>query len=76
LSPNKALELKVVDAVIQEPVGGAHRYPADAIKRVKDTLIRELDALGKKPIEQVLNDRFDKFRRAGNTTLLDEKDGE
>ena len=26
LSPNKALELKVIDAVIKEPAGGAHRY--------------------------------------------------
>jgi acetyl-CoA carboxylase carboxyl transferase subunit alpha len=34
LSPKKALELKVIDGIIHEPSGGAHRYPDLAISKV------------------------------------------
>lgn len=76
LSPGKALELKVVDGMIKEPVGGAHRYPAEAIAAVKGTLLKELDRLAKLPVDTLLQARFDKFRRAGNTTLVEIKDEE
>jgi acetyl-CoA carboxylase carboxyl transferase subunit alpha len=73
LSPAKALELKVVDGVVEEPVGGAHRRPEDAIARVRDTLIRELDTLGKIPVAELLDGRFNKFRQMGNSTLVEQK---
>jgi acetyl-CoA carboxylase carboxyl transferase subunit alpha len=76
LSPNKAFELKVVDGVIAEPVGGAHRHPADAIARVKETLVRELALLEALPVEKLLEARFQKFRQMGNSTLLEVKDTE
>lgn len=76
LSPEKAMELKVVDGVIGEPVGGAHRYPADAIKRVKEALVKELKLLTKQSVDTLLEERFAKFRRAGNSTLLEMKDEE
>lgn len=76
LSPQKALELNVVDGMIKEPIGGAHRYPSEAIKTVKSTLVKELKALSKFSPEDLMNNRFDKFRKAGNSTLLDVKDEE
>jgi acetyl-CoA carboxylase carboxyl transferase subunit alpha len=39
------LELRVIDRIIAEPVGGAHRDPADAIARVGEALAEELAAL-------------------------------
>ncbi|MFP5459286.1 MAG: acetyl-CoA carboxylase carboxyltransferase subunit alpha [Bacteriovoracia bacterium] len=74
LSPNKAVELKVIDGIINEPVGGAHRYPDVAIAAVKDTIVREFAALKKLPLEQLLNERFAKFRRMGNDTMINVKD--
>lgn len=76
LSPGKALELKVVDGVIAEPVGGAHRHPDDAIARVKDSLVRELAHLQTLTVEKMLEGRFQKFRQMGNSTLLEVKDAE
>lgn len=76
LSPQKALELKVVDGMIQEPIGGAHRYPAEAIKAVKATLVKELKALSKLSVDDLMGLRFEKFRQAGNSTLVDVKDEE
>ena len=69
LSPNKALELKVIDAVIKEPAGGAHRYPERAIQTVKETILSHLNALGKEDLDVMMQKRFEKFRQMGNTTL-------
>ncbi len=69
LSPNKAFELKVIDGVVKEPVGGAHRYPAQALGAVKEAVIREFNILKKIPTAKLLDERFAKFRRMGNDTI-------
>jgi acetyl-CoA carboxylase carboxyl transferase subunit alpha len=75
LSPNKAFELKVIDGVIREPAGGAHRYPEQAIEKVKETILSSLKALEKEDLDLVMQKRFEKFRQMGNTTLtLDASD--
>jgi acetyl-CoA carboxylase carboxyl transferase subunit alpha len=75
LSPNKAFELKVIDEVIKEPAGGAHRHPQAAIELVKKSILASINALQKEDIEIVLQKRFQKFRQMGNITLtLDHSD--
>jgi acetyl-CoA carboxylase carboxyl transferase subunit alpha len=74
LSPNKALELKVIDSVAKEPAGGAHRYPDEAIEMVKATVTKELKRLKKLSLENLLEERFSKFRRMGNNTISGMKD--
>lgn len=75
LSPNKALELKVIDGIIKEPAGGAHRYPDKAIQMVKESIMASLDQLGKDDLDVVMQKRFEKFRQMGNITLtLDNSD--
>lgn len=69
LSPNKAFDLKVIDGIIKEPAGGAHRYPEQAIGRVKDTIVQSLAALTSQDIDVVMQMRFEKFRQMGNETL-------
>lgn len=69
LSPNKALELKVIDSVIKEPAGGAHRYPDQAIEKVKDAIVTSLNALKKEDTDLMMQKRFEKFRQMGNTTI-------
>lgn len=76
LSPNKALELKVIDAIVKEPSGGAHRYPEKAISKVKETITSHLKELSKEDIDVLMQKRFEKFRQMGNTTLtLDTEEG-
>lgn len=75
LSPNKAYELKVIDGIIKEPAGGAHRYPEKAIQIVKDTIMTNLQALEKEDTDVMMQKRFEKFRQMGNNTLtLDNSD--
>lgn len=69
LSPEKALELKVIDGIVKEPIGGAHRYPEKAIEAVKNSLILSLNELKAKSIEELEEARFKKFREMGNITL-------
>ncbi|HXH75032.1 MAG TPA: acetyl-CoA carboxylase carboxyltransferase subunit alpha [Bacteriovoracaceae bacterium] len=70
LSPNKALELKVIDGIIKEPAGGAHRYPDQAIAKVKEVIITNLNTLMNQDLDLTMQMRFDKFRQMGNTTLI------
>ncbi len=76
LSPNKARELEVIDGIVAEPVGGAHRYPEIAIEKVRDAVVAEFEALKKKPLDTLLEERFQKFRRMGNSTLVNKREEE
>jgi acetyl-CoA carboxylase carboxyl transferase subunit alpha len=69
LSPNKALELKVIDGIIKEPAGGAHRYPDQAIQKVKEMLNQSLISLANQDLDYLMQMRFEKFRQMGNATL-------
>jgi acetyl-CoA carboxylase carboxyl transferase subunit alpha len=59
------LELGVVDAVIPEPLGGAHTDPAGACRRVGDVLAAALDELDRLPVDELLEERYLRFRRLG-----------
>jgi acetyl-CoA carboxylase carboxyl transferase subunit alpha len=69
LSPNKALELKVIDSVIKEPAGGAHRYPDQAIAKVKEHIVTSLNQLMAMDTDLMMQKRFEKFRQMGNSTI-------
>ncbi|ATH06835.1 acetyl-CoA carboxylase carboxyltransferase subunit alpha [Halobacteriovorax marinus] len=69
LVPSKALELKVVDSVIEEPIGGAHKDKSAAFEVVKKAISKELKALSKMSMDKVLEQRFEKFREMGNQTI-------
>lgn len=58
-------ELGVVDDVIEEPVGGAHRDHYQMASRLKMYLSKTLRELADKPIDQLLTERYDKFRQMG-----------
>jgi acetyl-CoA carboxylase carboxyl transferase subunit alpha len=59
------LRLRIVDEVIPEPLGGAHRDHHQMAIRVKMFLLRTLRELAKIPIDQLLEERYEKFRRMG-----------
>ncbi|MCH2115804.1 MAG: acetyl-CoA carboxylase carboxyltransferase subunit alpha [Pirellulales bacterium] len=58
--------LGAVDAVIEEPLGGAHRDHHQMAGRLKMYLLKTVRELLKKPIDQLLSDRYEKFRRIGS----------
>jgi acetyl-CoA carboxylase carboxyl transferase subunit alpha len=58
--------LGLVDGVIREPEGGAHNDPDKAAEFVKETVQKALPELAPLPAEQLIEDRYHKFRRMGN----------
>ena len=48
---------QLVDEVLPEPLGGAHRDPQAMADAIKAALLRNLDQLGQKPVEQLLEER-------------------
>ncbi len=58
-------EFGVIDKVIDEPRGGAHRDPRLMAARLKTYLERTLKELGSLPIEKLVENRYEKFRRMG-----------
>ena len=58
-------QLKVVDDVIEEPLGGAQRDHKQMAFRLKTYLVNTLDQLRNQDREQLVRDRYDKFRRMG-----------
>ncbi len=57
--------LGLIDKVIREPIGGAHRNPTQMGKRLKAVLLNELDALDKLSVEQLLEQRYKRLRSYG-----------
>ena len=63
-------EFGLVDEVLEEPLGGAHRNPAEAAEVIRNGLLKSLDELDKLTIEQLLEQRqrrlasFGQFKEA------------
>ena len=57
--------LKVIDRIVKEPVGGAHRDPAATATKLGKTLSDELDALVDLPSETLIRTREERFLQLG-----------
>jgi acetyl-CoA carboxylase carboxyl transferase subunit alpha len=64
--------LGVVDQVIEEPLGGAHRDHQQTAFRVKQFLLRTIGELVAQPLDELTDRRYEKFRRMG--VFLDQLD--
>lgn len=73
LGPEKALELGVIDGIIKEPIGGAHRDSKKAIKSVRYEISKSIDELSNLNDQDLLDKRFEKYRSMGNKFLVKEK---
>lgn len=65
LTAQNLLKLEVVDEIIREPEGGAHRDYDTAAANLGDALRRGLKRLSQIPITELLEKRYQKFRRLG-----------
>ena len=59
------LELGVVDEIIPEPLGAAHRDHRQMASTLKSALAKNLKRLGTIAIDELLEQRYAKFRRMG-----------
>ncbi len=55
------VEQKIVDRIIKEPLGGAHRNPQEAAMILKNVLLEELKLLSKLKPEKLVERRINKF---------------
>ncbi len=58
-------ELGVIDEIVPEPLGGAHKNPEETAKTLGKCLQKALNALKKQPAEALLDKRYKKFRSIG-----------
>ena len=65
LTAQRACELGIIDAIIPEPLGGAHRDWAEAAARVKAAVLDHLRPLQSLPVPVLVAERYEKFRRMG-----------
>ncbi|MFA5590127.1 MAG: acetyl-CoA carboxylase carboxyltransferase subunit alpha [Lysobacteraceae bacterium] len=61
----RLLELGLIDHLIKEPLGGAHRDPQDMADRLKNTLLAQLDQLEGRDPDALLQDRYERLRGYG-----------
>lgn len=61
-------ELDVIDEIVPEPLGGAHRDHDAAAKSVQEAIERSLRELKELPMEKILAERYHKFRRMARFT--------
>ena len=59
-------ELGIVDQVIKEPLGGAHRDYDQAADSIRRSLIERLAALGELPVEELVERRYQRLMSYGN----------
>ncbi|MDY6407780.1 MAG: acetyl-CoA carboxylase carboxyl transferase subunit alpha, partial [Pseudomonadota bacterium] len=63
LTADDLLKYHLIDAIIPEPVGGAHRFPTETMKAVSDAVQQQLDHYRDLPPDELVRLRQDKFTR-------------
>ncbi len=61
ISAQDLKELGVIDAVVEEPVGGAHRAPSETIEKLGDAIAKSLESLGNLSPEALKAERRARF---------------
>jgi len=65
LNAQHLVESRIVEEIIPEPLGGAHNDPAQAVASVGVAVRKHLAALQALPLEELLNQRYERYRHLG-----------
>jgi acetyl-CoA carboxylase carboxyl transferase subunit alpha len=65
INAENLLESQIIDAIIKEPLGGAHHEPSVAYANVKKFILEQWQVLRRVPTEILLEQRYLKFRKMG-----------
>jgi acetyl-CoA carboxylase carboxyl transferase subunit alpha len=65
LTAQDNLEAGLIDGIISEPIGGAHKDPTQVYRNVKARLLRDLKTLKNIPVETLVEKRIEKFCSMG-----------
>jgi acetyl-CoA carboxylase carboxyl transferase subunit alpha len=58
-------QMRVIDEVVEEPIGGAHRDPRRAAELLKEAISRNLAEIKTLQSDELVNIRYEKFRKLG-----------
>jgi acetyl-CoA carboxylase carboxyl transferase subunit alpha len=58
-------QMKVIDEMVEEPIGGAHRDPRRVAELLKEAIIRNMSEIKSLPTAELTRQRYDKFRKLG-----------
>ena len=65
LDPDSILKLKLIDEIIEEPLGGSHRNPDKAALLLKKSIIKNLTNLKTHPIQSLVEKRYERIMSYG-----------
>lgn len=65
ISSHSLLKVGLIDGIIDEALGGAHRSPEDTAVNLKRVILEEFEELKKLSIDELLEKRYEKFRQMG-----------
>jgi acetyl-CoA carboxylase carboxyl transferase subunit alpha len=65
LTAQDLLELKVIDGIVPEPLGGAHHDVDGMAKTIKEEILKQIEELGKIPVKKLLESRTEKYEKMG-----------
>jgi len=65
IDPNNLLNLGIIDDIIEEPEGGAHEDHEKMCENIREKLRMTLEELRQYSIEDLLEQRYNKFRKLG-----------
>ena len=65
LNSTNLLNLKLIDEIIEEPMGGAHRNPDQAASSIKKSIVKNLKELSNISIDKLLDRRYQRLMNYG-----------
>ncbi len=65
LTAPSLLKMGILNEIVEEPIGGAHRNHEETARNIKMSLIRHLDTLNQIPLKKLLKQRFEMYARMG-----------
>ena len=69
------LEMEIIEEIVLEPQGGAHRNQVEQSESIKGAIARHLEELLKMSPEELIEDRYHKFRKIGHYRMAEAESG-
>ncbi len=76
LTADNMLNFGLIDDIVKEPLGGAHKDPEKMAKSLKAHIKKELAALAEIPVDQLLHERVEKYAKMGEFDIISENQEE
>ncbi len=71
LTAEDNLRLGIIDGIVEEPLGGAHKNPQWAYEQVKTCILSDLEELSTQKVEDLIEKRVEKFGKMGVTKAIE-----